>query len=167
MRHDNRTEGINMDKKYIWAVFITISAVLSILYLFNILAFIAFSTTWVVWLIIFILILVGPETVSEITVWKASIKRDVQAAREIREEIEQISDYFKSLVKLVVENSYILGSSSFLAMGSDKDAKGRLEENLDVLTKLVEADEDEQDRWWDELHALFRSRSSDKDAESN
>ena len=157
-----------MKKPSVWlwlfVVIITLTALL-VFKLLNVWEFFALSA---IWLIGFLLYLVGPETISEITVWKASIKRDVKAAREIREEIEKISNDLKSVIKLSVENAYILGSSSFLAMGGDRKAKERLENNLDLLTKFVESDENKQDLWWKELKEnTFPERIKEQSSNEN
>ena len=129
-----------------------------LLSIFSILLILGKITLWVflglcgIWIIGFLILAGGPETISEISIWKTSIKRDVKAARQIRHEIEKIYDELKNVVKLTAENSFILGSSSFLAMGGDSNAKKRLEKNIQSLSDFVEPLEEAQDIWWDELH---------------
>lgn len=140
-------------KNRTWLWLFIILAVISIVFLLKIVSIEGFLGLCAIWIIGFFLYMVGPETVSEITIWKASIKRDVTAARGIRDEIEKISKDLKSVIKITAENSYIMASSSFLAMGGDQKAKIRLEKNLNALIDFVEPDKDTQDIWWKELQS--------------
>jgi hypothetical protein len=110
------------------------------------------------WLIGSLVLIVGPETITEITVWKASIKRDVKAAQDIRNEIEGIREELRGVTKLIVEDAYILASSSFLAMGGDQAARTRIEKNLDTLSKFAEPIKEKEENWWAELTKLFANR---------
>jgi len=119
--------------------------------------FLAIGTLWLLGSLVLIL---GPETISEITIWKASIRRDVQAARQFRDEAQQIREDLRRLTKLIVEDAFVLGSSSFLAMGADAVAKARLEKNLDELSKFAEPIKEREDAWWADLQALFANRKT-------
>jgi len=114
----------------------------------------------VIWLGASLVFILGPETITEITVWKASIKRDVQAAKEFRDQAQKISADLQNIAKLVVENSYILASTSGLAMGGEVPARERLEGNLSQMSSFAVPDEDEQARWWEEVTSVFASRGA-------
>lgn len=114
-----------------------------------------FFALGVLWLLGSFVLILGPETITEITVWKASIKRDVQAAKEFRDEAQQIREDMRRVTKTIVEDAFILASSSFLAMGAESLAKARLEKNLDELSKFAEPIKEHEDKWWAELQELF------------
>lgn len=111
------------------------------------------------WLVVSLVLIVGPETISEITVWKASIKRDVKAAKEIRNEVEYIRNELRRITKIIVEDSYVVASCTSLAMGAEQAARARLEKNLEDLSKFAEPIKDKEDKWWAELQELFPNRS--------
>jgi hypothetical protein len=113
--------------------------------------FLALGTLW---LLASLILLLGPETISEITIWKASIKRDVQAAKQFRDEAQQIREDLRRLTKTIVEDAFILGSNSFLTLGVQSEAKARLEKNLGELSKFAEPIKEREDAWWVELQAL-------------
>ena len=111
----------------------------------------------------FFILFVGPDNVSEMTLGRWSIKHDVKVAKEIREEVQKIRDELKDITKLTVENNFITGNTGLLPMGSDPKARKRLEDNIDKLSKIVEPDNKKEDRWWEELQALFPGRQKHKD----
>lgn len=117
-----------------------------------------FGALGTLWLAGSLVLMVGPETISEIKVWKASIKRDVKAAQEIRNEVESVRNELRHITKMLVEDAYILGSSSFLAMGAEQAARKRLEKNMDELSKFAEPIKEKEHKWWAELQELFATR---------
>ena len=117
-----------------------------------------FAALAVLWLLGSFVLILGPETITEITVWKASIKRDLQAAKQFRDEAQQIREDLRRVTKGIVEDSYILASESFLAMGGDSAAKKRIEKNLEELSKFAEPIKDNEDKWWKELEDLYAHR---------
>jgi hypothetical protein len=117
--------------------------------------FIPLGTLWLAGALVLIL---GPETITEITVWKASIKRDLHAAREIRDEVEGIRGELRGITKRIVEDAYIVASNSLLVLGGDQAARTRLEENLEALSKFAEPIKDKEEQWWAELRELFADR---------
>jgi hypothetical protein len=147
-----------MSKTVAWVALALATLLVFALLLLQVVPVLTGLAAWAVCLIVCIIFLVGPETVSEVSFWKASIKRDVQAAREIREDIQASADRLRKVVRLVVENSYILACSSFLAAGGERTARERLEKNLDVLTDFAGVDTDAEDAWWAELKGLFPGR---------
>ena len=106
-------------------------------------------------------LIVGPESITEFTMGKISIKRDVKAARELRDEVAQVREELRDVTKLIVEDAYIVASSSFLAMGAEGAARERLESNLEQLSKFAEPLKEQEDEWWEELQRLFASRQHD------
>ena len=115
----------------IWIILlVTVYVIFSLLFITDQIRKDHFITLIIVWLVMFLILYIGPETITEITAWKLSIKRDVKAAKEIRNEVEKIMDKLRDVTKISVENAYILASSSFLAMGGDGEARKKIEENL-------------------------------------
>lgn len=134
-------------------------SILLILKTIGLAAFIPLATLWVISSII---LLLGPDTIKEITIWKASIKRDVKAAQQTREHVEKIREEIREITKRIVEDSYILGSTGFLAAGSAPDARKRLEANLSALSCFAEPIKEKEDQWWEELKSLFSHRIPQK-----
>lgn len=97
---------------------------------------------------------IGIDNISEFTMGKFSIKRDLRKAEKILHEIEAIKKDINKMTKLSAENSYILASESMLAMGGDRHVAERLEKNIDKLIKLVGDDES----WWKDVEKLFDFR---------
>lgn len=128
---------------------------LLIISIINLAAFVTIGTLWLAGSLVLIL---GPETITEVTIWKASIKRDVKAAREIREDVEGVRNELRSITKLIVEDAYIVASSSFLAMGGESAARTRLENNLKQLSEFAEPIKENEDNWWGELRELYALR---------
>jgi hypothetical protein len=126
-----------------------------------------FIPVGVLWLLGSFVIIFGPETITEITLWKASIKRDVKAAGEIRDEVEKIREELRQVTKGIVEESYILASCSMLAIqGAESAARSRLEKNLAELSKFAEPIKEKEDRWWKELRKVFANRRATDSVES-
>ncbi len=59
-------------------------------------SFLAISTVWIALLLLF---LIGPETIAEIVIGSVTIKRDVQAAREIRNRVESLAEETRAASK--------------------------------------------------------------------
>jgi hypothetical protein len=131
---------------------------LSVLLVIQIISVSAFVALGLGWLLISLVLILGPETISEITVWKASIKRDVQAAKQFRDEAKQIREDLRRVTKMIVEDSYILASESLLAAGGNSAAKIRIEKNIDELSKFAEPIKADEDTWWKELQQLYTYR---------
>jgi len=131
-------------------VFIVIVTILLILSIINVAVFIAIST---VWILIFIFSLFGSETITEVKIWKTSIKRDVAAAKEIREEIEKTANELKEVVKLSMENSFIIADASLLTWQGvqDNPALKRIEINFDKLSNIVYSKKEDRDLWMKNL----------------
>jgi len=144
--------------KYKWIIFCLVFALLSVLLFFDLINIEKYIAVLTVTFIVFFISLVEPNTIKEINLWKGSIKRDVKAAKEIKESVEKTAKNLRAVVKLVVEDTFIIASSSILAMGADQKARKRLEDNLDKLSRFVERDSMKEDKWWSELHDLFPNR---------
>lgn len=119
-----------------------------------------FVSVGALWLMVAVFLIVGPESISEISFGKASIKRDVKAARDARDEVEAVRDQLRVVTRAVVEDSYILASTGMLAAGGDQKAANRLEANLDVLSKFVEPNATSEKEWWKDLESVFAHRRS-------
>lgn len=149
-------------RKFIWSIFILILIAITYLLVQKQVDVISFGAISIIWLIVFILFYFEPETIKKITIWKASIERDVTTAAKIKNEVMEVKEKLHHVTKAVVEDSYIIASSSMLAMGKS-EARSRLEKNLDVLSKFVEPDSKKEDKWWKELNTLCRDRQEAKE----
>ena len=125
----------------------------------NIISLVLFFSIGLLWLLGSLIFILGPESITEITIWNTSIKRDVKAAAEIRDEVTCVREELRQLTKGIVEEAYILASCSSLAMGADQKARDRLENNLDKLSKFAEPIKEREEKWWAELHELFQNRN--------
>ncbi|OXR38888.1 hypothetical protein PSJE_01350 [Pseudomonas jessenii] len=125
----------------------------------------AFSAVAVVWLLVSAVMILG-DSITEITLWKASIKRDVQAVRDARSEVESLRDQLRAIARASAENSYILASTGMLAIGGDSKAGNRLEANLEVLGRFVEPDKTDENNWWKDVASVFAHRPGNTDPAS-
>lgn len=102
------------------------------------------------WLVVSAAMIFGHD-ITEITLWKASIKRDVTDAKKAREEVEAIRDQIRKVSAVTVENSYIMSGELLLLikdlMGKEnleiaKNSPGmkRLLSNMNEVWKFVEPD---------------------------
>lgn len=121
-----------------------------------------FASVGSLWLMVAVFLIVGPESISEVSFGKASIKRDVKAARDARDEVEAVREQLRIVTRAGVENSYILASTGMLAMGGDQKAARRLEANLEVLCKFVEPDPVNENKWWKDVESVFADRHADQ-----
>jgi hypothetical protein len=66
-----------------------------------------FLSIGALWLVVSAAMIFGHD-ITEITLWEASIKRDVTAAKQARDEVEVIRDQLRKVSAVTVENSYII-----------------------------------------------------------
>jgi hypothetical protein len=110
-----------------------------------------FSAIAVVWLLVSAVLILN-DSITEITIWKASIKRDATATRAAREEVEAIRDQLRKISAASVENTYIISGELLLLtqrlFGAQdvmniKQSPGmlRLIQNMNDVWKFVEPDE--------------------------
>lgn len=107
------------------------------------------------WLVVALILILGPNSIMEVSFGSASIKRDVRAAQEARIETEAIRDNLTKVAKLLVENSFILASGSDLAL-HQHGSIDRVMKNLDEISKLVEVDPEKLAAWQEELRSVMR-----------
>ncbi|TLP71323.1 hypothetical protein FEA48_21090 [Pseudomonas nitroreducens] len=123
-------------------------------------AFIAVASLW---LIVSLFLIIGPDSISEITIWKASIKRDVKAAREARDEAEAIRDELRKVARLNIENVFLLNSllANFFAGPSGTNALppafGHIAKNLEEMSPLISSDEKVIAEWQGKLRQIIRT----------
>lgn len=124
---------------------------LPIAYLSSAIDFGAFSAVAILWLLVSAALIFG-DSITEINLWKASIKRDVQATRVAREEVEAIRDQLRKVSAVSVENTYLISSEICgirKSLSSPEDferflntpAMLRLTKNMNDVWKFVEPDE--------------------------
>lgn len=128
--------------------------------------FIALETLW---LFVALLLILGPDSIAEITLWKASIRRsaasaekDAKAAQEAKEEAERIRNNLRELARLNIENTFVLNS---LVAGLHRNRDGErqchpamthVEQNLVKLTPLVSSDPHLVTAWQESMHQLLK-----------
>lgn len=113
-----------------------------------------FSAVAVVWLLVSAVMILG-DSITEITLWKASIKRDVRAAQEARQGAEEVLLQLRDITRLVIENEYVLLSGSQLAELGHPSVP-YVQSNLDSLTaKILVAGEDKE-KWQARMKALMQ-----------
>lgn len=110
--------------------------------------FVAVATLW---LAVALVLIIGPDSVSEISFWKASIKRDALATRIAKEEVEEIRDQLRKISATSVENTYIIsgellllietlmGTTNAQAMKASAPMI-RLSQNMNDVWRFVEPD---------------------------
>lgn len=85
-----------------------------------------FLSIGALWLVVSAAMIFGHD-ITEITLWEASIKRDVTAAKQARDEVEVIRDQLRKVSAVTVENSYIITGELLLLV---KHLMG--DENLEI-----------------------------------
>ncbi|WP_375738027.1 hypothetical protein [Pseudomonas boanensis] len=116
-----------------------------------------FGAVSVVWLLVSAMLILG-ESITEVTLWKASIKRDVTAAQTARAEAEAIRDQMRQMCRVIVENNYLLSCVSELAKNPGP-ATQRLTDNINALEAFVEPDAEKATEWRKSVRALFHDPS--------
>ena len=114
-----------------------------------------FTAVAVLWLLVALFLIIGHESISEITFWKASIKMDAAAARKAREESERIRDQIREVSRVVVENNYLISCVSPLASNGESAATQHFQANMNTLSNFVEPDETRAREWRERLRKLY------------
>jgi hypothetical protein len=113
--------------------------------------FVAVAT---VWLLVSVMLILG-DSVTEIKVWEASIKRDVRAAQEARQGAEEVLAQLHDITRLVIENEYVLLSGSQLAeLGHPSVA--HVQDNLNSLTDKILVAGVDKDIWQARMKELMK-----------
>lgn len=123
--------------------------------------FIALETLW---LLVAVFLILGPDSISEITFWKASIRRsaesaekDAKAAHEAKEEAERIRNNLRELARLNIENTYALNCLvAGLFQPQRHPSMALIEENLNKLTPLVSNDPQLVKAWQERMRHLMQ-----------
>lgn len=129
-----------------------------------------FVAVEVLWVFIALVLIIGPDSIAEVSFGKASIKRYVKAAEadakaaeeakaeavRAREEAERIRDQLRDIARVTVENSYIL-SSSIAKDHLPPETKPaiRLGQNMNKVWQFVESDSKAAHYARQEVRALF------------
>jgi hypothetical protein len=122
-----------------------------------------FITVATLWLIVSFFLIIGPESISEITVWKASIKTDVRAAKEAKIEAEAIRDELRKVARLNIENVFLLQSllsgfySGNTGNGKLPPAFGHVTKNLDEMTPIISSDPALVAAWQERMREVIRA----------
>ncbi|MBI6682894.1 hypothetical protein YA0697_14345 [Pseudomonas viridiflava] len=121
-----------------------------------------FSAVAVLWLLVSIFLIIGPESISEISFWEASIKRDAKAATDAKNEAEAIRDELKKVSKLNLENVFLLNSLTAgvykqYGTGPLPAAFLHIIKNLEELTPFISSDPDFVDKWQQEMKGIMKA----------
>lgn len=121
--------------------------------------FIAVATLW---LLVSIFLIIGPESVSEISFWKASIKTDAKAAKQARNEAEAIRDELRQVARLNIENVFLLNSlmaGVYTSYGKSElpIAFEHVVANLEEMTPLISSDPAEVEAWQEKMREVMRA----------
>lgn len=111
------------------------------------------GTLFIFWTALYFIFAAGIDSINELTAGQLKIRRELQAAKKIREEIAEIA-------KLAVENEYILANTGLLPMGGENAAKEKLETNLEELAVLSFGSKQKADKWWSDIMKLFAHRQN-------
>lgn len=110
-----------------------------------------FLSVGALWMVVSAALIFGHD-ITEITLWKASIKRDVTAAMIARQEVEAIRDQLRRIAAVTTENAYIVSGEHVLLVREllgeqnaelTKTSPGmvRLFQNMNEIWKFAEPDE--------------------------
>ncbi|MCM2317842.1 MAG: hypothetical protein NDI93_00755 [Pseudomonas sp.] len=127
----------------------------------------AFWAVGSVWLLIALLLILGPETITEISIGKASIKRyveaaekDARSAREAKEEAEAIRNDLREVARLNIENTFVLNSLVAFLYDPNGErlppAVGYVTQNLEALTPMISTDQRLVEAWQKQMRELMR-----------
>ncbi|PLA73466.1 hypothetical protein CYQ88_11045 [Hydrogenovibrio sp. SC-1] len=144
-------------RKLIWVLFILIMFGITYMLVISKIGVGSFMAISSIWFLIFAMFYFEPETIKKIAIWKLTIERDVTVAQEIKNQVSATAEELRKVTKLIIEDTYIIASSSTLAM-VDSPARSRLEKNLGYLSRFVEPDKENEDAWWGELNELYKNR---------
>lgn len=121
-----------------------------------------FTAVATLWLLISAFLIIGPESVSEIKFWEASIKRDAKAAQVARDEAEAIRDQLKKVAKLNIENVFLL--NSLLAGLYANGTRGKLPpafahvaDNLEEMTPIISTDPATVEAWQSRMRTVVNA----------
>ena len=111
-----------------------------------------FCAVGIVWLLVSAVLILG-DSITEITLWKATIKRDVQAAKVARAEVEAVRDELRVAVKSLVDSTEIAFSMS-LSIESPDEILERRARAVERLQEFAEPDPVKLREWREELKKL-------------
>ncbi|WP_146241887.1 hypothetical protein [Pseudomonas jessenii] len=111
-----------------------------------------FCAVGIVWLLVSAALILG-DSITEITLWKATIKRDVQAAKVARAEVEAVRDELRVAVKSLVDSTEIAFSMS-LSIESPDEILERRARAVERLQEFAEPDPVKLREWREELKKL-------------
>ncbi|MEQ4313770.1 hypothetical protein ABNM01_11440 [Pseudomonas syringae] len=120
-----------------------------------------FTCVATVWLLVSLMLILG-ESVTEVKIWKTSIKRDVKAAQLARDEAEAIRDQLRQVAKLNIENVFLLNSLTAgvykrYGNGDLPIAFHRVVKNLEELTPFISTDPAVVEAWQKELREVMQA----------
>lgn len=113
-----------------------------------------FGAVAAVWLVVSATLILG-ESITEITLGTASIKRDVKAAKEARQGAEEVLLQLREITRLVIENEYVLLSGSQLAE-LEHPSVLNVQRNLDLLTDLILVVGEDKEQWQARMREIMR-----------
>lgn len=108
-----------------------------------------YSAVSAVWLLVAVMLIMG-ESITEVTIWKASIKRDVQAAKDARIEAESVRDELRTALKSLIDASEI-GFSVARIFECPYEVLERRQRAVERLQAFAEPDPDKRQIWINDL----------------
>ena len=101
------------------------------------------------WLLVAAMLIMG-ESITEVTFWNASIKRDVQAAKDARIEAEAVRDELRTALRSLIEASEI-GFSVARIFECPEEVLERREKAVERLQAFAEPDPEKLQIWKNDL----------------
>lgn len=108
-----------------------------------------YSAVSAVWLLVAVMLIMG-ESITEVTIWKASIKRDVQAAKDARIEAEAVRDELRTALRSLIDASEI-GFSVARIFECPEEVLERRQRAVERLQAFAEPDPDKRQIWINDL----------------
>ena len=149
-------------KRGAWLAYSGGALAMAILHLLSYVPISSFLAVFFVGSVVFILFMVGPETVSEVKIFEAELKRDVQAAKEIRHEIEEVQANLREVAKGLIEYINIKSYSreDVLVVGNPSpESLKHLEHAQNNLMEFAIPDSAERKKWFAELDRFLTDQS--------
>lgn len=135
---------------------IPLLVILPAMLLFGVIEVRIFMAVGAMWFLIAMVLIMGVDTISEISFGHASIRREVNAAKEAREEVEKIRDQLRKIASVTVENSYILSSfTPELTAAPKSPVSMRVSNNMNKIWSFAYEGQDQADQARQEVRQLL------------
>ncbi|MDD0999299.1 hypothetical protein M5G20_26015 [Pseudomonas sp. TNT2022 ID1044] len=123
-----------------------------------------FAAVSTMWLLVSVMLILG-DSVTEVKLWEASIKRDVRAAQEARQGAEKVLAQLQDITRVIIENEYVLLSGSGLSADRHPSVQ-HVQANLNELTKKISVSDEDAAKWQQKMVQVMRQPLPDSPASS-